>query len=148
MFCVFFQAICMRVRETICEMQNCPCGGMRLVFLRVRESDWDRRRQGTHGNGRLKAARSPTGPLERKYSEHCSYSESLSAEAARGPKVTNNYIIFKETHKHTKTQRDTWQDGKNWNDDRISATSRQKSWSVWTCRLKPTQVACFSFLMC
>lgn len=95
-------------REIICEVQNCPCGGIRLVFLRVRESDWDRRRQGTHGNGRRKAARSPTCLLERKYSEHCSYSESLSAEAARGPKVTNNYIIFKETHKNTKGHVTSW----------------------------------------
>lgn len=70
--CLFSGYLRVCQKQILCEMQNRPCGDFRLVFLRLRKSDWDRRRQWTHGNGWLKAARSPTCPLERKDSEYCS----------------------------------------------------------------------------
>lgn len=101
-----------RVGGIICDTRNCLCGGVTLALLRRKryirdrnvrvlgdacasKSEWDGRRRGTHGSGRLKPAHRQPAPWRGRI-RRTVLSKRLSAEAARGPEITNDYIIFRQ----------------------------------------------------
>lgn len=65
----------------------------------VSQPDWDTSRHGTHGSGRLKPAHSQPSPWRGRI-QSAVLSKRLSAKAAGGPKITNDYIIVENTHMH------------------------------------------------
>ena len=76
-------------------MQNCLRGGIRLVFFEsLTGIGGDTGLMETVGGSQLTAQPAPW----RGRIQSAVLSKSLSAEAARGPKITNDYIIFKNTN--------------------------------------------------